>query len=76
VGPFTGKQIKLELSDNGIGITHHEEAPRPISLGMNLIKRLTNEMMGDIAIENKNGIKITIHFDHDALNSFELSRAG
>jgi len=43
---------------------------------MNLIKRLTNEMLGDIAIENKNGIKITIHFDHDALNSFELSRAG
>jgi two-component system, sensor histidine kinase PdtaS len=71
----TGQQIKLELSDNGVGIKKDKETSGHASLGMELIKGLTKEMMGEIAIEDKNGVRITLYFDHDILNNFELSQA-
>ncbi len=70
-----GDQYKLVLSDNGIGM-HHNSEDYQDSLGMQLMSGLTEEISGTISIENNNGVKITIVFEHDVLNNIETLNVG
>lgn len=53
----------LSISDNGIGI--HDDFNKIDSLGMSLMKGLSEDLDGDFSIENNNGTVIKISFVHD-----------
>ena len=55
----------LSISDNGIGMPYHFKNKKPGSLGMSLIAGLSEDLEGNISIENNNGTTIKISFIHD-----------
>jgi PAS domain S-box-containing protein len=60
-------QIELEYADNGIGIPEGFDLQKADSLGLKLVKLLTeNQLDGSIDMENKNGTKFTIKFNIEA----------
>ena len=65
-------KYRLELADNGIGISNKEEKAKG-SLGLELMKGLAKEMRGEIKIENEDGVRISIIFERDLLHSTSLS---
>jgi len=66
-----GNSIKLELTDNGIGMPEIDHEAEPESLGLRLMQGLSEDIDADISFEIKNGTKITILFKRDALNDPE-----
>ncbi|MHC0445429.1 sensor histidine kinase [Flavobacterium sp. 3-218] len=69
------KNYRLQISDNGIGLSQKLENIERNSLGMNLIIGLTDQIDGTFNMKNDNGLKITItftgktEFDETAENS-------
>jgi two-component sensor histidine kinase len=59
----TDGAVRLDLSDNGIGIVECPTYNDPVSLGLQLINGLTKEIMGDIYITSRNGFKVTVTFN-------------
>ena len=55
----------LIISDNGIGMPVHVKDKKPGSLGMSLMKGLSEDIDGTFSIENNNGTIIKISFVHD-----------
>ena len=53
----------LSISDNGIGMT--SDTIKTGSLGMSLMKGLSEDLDGNISIENNNGTTIKVSFLHD-----------
>lgn len=53
---------QLIISDNGVGLPVGFDIDETESLGMNLMRGLTDQLDGTFALENKNGLKITITF--------------
>ena len=64
-----GYRIKLELTDNGIGMPEIEGGAESGSLGLVLMKGLSEDIDANITIDGENGTRITIVFDVDSLNS-------
>lgn len=62
------EKYRLVLADNGIGMPITTISTTPSSLGLELIKGLTKEIRGDISFAYDAGVKITIAFEHDALD--------
>jgi two-component sensor histidine kinase len=57
----------LTIADNGIGIRAQSSTERPGSLGMSLMKGLSEDLDGSFSIENNNGTIITITFTYDRI---------
>lgn len=55
-------QCQLIISDNGIGLPEDFNIDETESLGMNLMRGLTDQIDGIFSLENQNGLKITITF--------------
>jgi len=66
-----GEQIKLELADDGIGMPQNTYQTEKESLGLELMKGLSEDIEADISFDVKNGTRITIIFRPDALNDPE-----
>jgi two-component sensor histidine kinase len=66
-----GTQFLLELSDNGIGIPQIDHDAEPETLGIRLIKGLSEDIDAETSFEVDNGTKITIAFKPDPLNDAE-----
>jgi len=66
-----GERIKLELADNGIGMSQIDHEAEPESLGLRLMKGLSEDIDADITFEINNGTRITIIFKWDLLNTPE-----
>ena len=64
-----GDRIKLELADNGIGMQEIIKETESGSLGLELMKGLSEDIDADIDFKIENGTKITIKFKPDALNA-------
>jgi two-component system, sensor histidine kinase PdtaS len=64
-----GTRIKLELADNGIGMPQIDNDARSGSLGLELMKGLSEDIDANISFEVDNGTKITIVFNADPLNN-------
>ena len=64
-----GDRIKLELADNGIGMPETVRETESGSLGLVLMKGLSEDIDADIDFEIENGTKITIKFKPDTLNA-------
>jgi len=71
-----GTQITLVLADNGIGMPLNTNDTESTSLGLELIKGLSEDIEGAIRFEVSNGTQITIMFRpaaHDEQESFPTS---
>jgi two-component sensor histidine kinase len=66
-----GDRIKLELADNGIGMPQIDNEAEPESLGLRLMKGLSEDIDADISFEVDNGTQISITFGYDTLNKPE-----
>jgi len=64
-------QIKLEVADNGIGMNANIKDTELNSLGLELIKGLSEEIRAHIEFENNMGTKISVTFKRDELVEFE-----
>ncbi|WP_306620539.1 tetratricopeptide repeat-containing sensor histidine kinase [Chryseobacterium ginsenosidimutans] len=53
---------ELIISDNGVGLPEDFNIDETESLGMNLMRGLTDQLDGTFSLENKNGLKIIITF--------------
>jgi two-component sensor histidine kinase len=67
-----GDLLKLELTDNGIGMKKKLKQDNPVSLGLQLIKGLSKEIHGSITFRNNHGVKITLLFKKHALEYANL----
>ena len=57
-------EVELSISDNGVGIHDEVDLQTADSLGLKLVKMLTeNQLYGSINMESKNGTKFTIKFN-------------
>ncbi|KQS36198.1 sensor histidine kinase [Pedobacter sp. Leaf194] len=61
------EKIQLIISDNGTGIDLLLAKQTSKSLGLSLMKGLTEDIEGELEFENDNGTKITITFTSDPL---------
>jgi two-component system, sensor histidine kinase PdtaS len=68
-------RIRLVIADNGIGIPDDWNKLQRDSLGLKLMKGLSDDVRGKLWIENVHGTKITLAFDEDLL-SYEPQKAG
>jgi two-component sensor histidine kinase len=68
------KRIRLSIADNGIGIPGNWNKKQRDSLGLRLMKGLSDDVRGDFHIENTDGTKITLEFQEE-LFSFEPRKA-
>jgi two-component sensor histidine kinase len=65
----TGNNTELVIADDGIGIQcRADESEPPNSLGIELMKGLTNDLKGNINFDTDSGTRITIIFALDPLN--------
>ncbi|MDP9081656.1 MAG: ATP-binding protein [Bacteroidota bacterium] len=71
-----GESLKLELTDNGIGMKKKSIQENPVSLGLQLIKGLTREIHGEVNFKNDHGVKITLTFKKHALEYASLLEIG
>ncbi|HEY8896268.1 MAG TPA: histidine kinase dimerization/phosphoacceptor domain -containing protein [Niastella sp.] len=69
------KRIRLSIADNGIGIPGNWNKMQRDSLGLRLMKGLSDDVRGDFSIDNTNGTRITVEFQEE-LFSFEPRKAG
>jgi two-component sensor histidine kinase len=67
------EQITLIIADNGVGIDPSIGNTPSDSLGMKLIRGLTEDINAGISIANDNGTRITIVFNVDPLNDSKSS---
>ncbi len=63
--------IKLELADNGIGMPEVDTETEPESLGLRLIKGLSEDIDAAVSFDVDCGTRITIMFKPDVLNDPE-----
>jgi len=65
---YNENRIKLELADNGIGMPKTTGEEDSGSLGLVLMKGLSEDIDAEISFEIDKGTRITIVFDFDPLN--------
>lgn len=58
-----GNNVKIAVSDNGVGISKDKSGSN--SIGMTLIKTLTNQLRGSLNISGENGTNIEIEFERE-----------
>jgi two-component system, sensor histidine kinase PdtaS len=63
----TGGQVRLSVSDNGVGIDPEIKNTEPNSLGIQLMKGLSREIYGTFSFESGKGVRILVLFDQDPL---------
>jgi two-component sensor histidine kinase len=62
-----GSAIQLVIADNGIGMNTEQINSPPNSLGLKLLKGLTEDIQGSIALTCDNGTTIFIEFEMEAV---------
>jgi two-component sensor histidine kinase len=66
-----GAQYKLEIADNGIGLSENSVKTKKGSLGLELIRGLAKEISGELTMENTSGVRIIILFGRDLLHTMD-----
>jgi len=63
----TGGRVSLVIADDGVGMKNDPNEPGADSLGLGLMKGLTDQMRGTIEFQRENGTRIIITFNAEAL---------
>ncbi len=56
------EQLKLIVSDNGVGVKNKIDLNKPGSFGLQLVKMLTEQLHGDMKIESNKETSFIITF--------------
>jgi len=64
-----GNVIRLSVEDNGIGIPDGIETGKSATLGLELIKGLTDDLKGKVQFNIKNGTNVMVSFNKGAISS-------
>lgn len=56
--------LELKISDNGQGLPADFDLTRTKSLGITLMKGLSQQLKGSLTVENEQGVAVTIHFPY------------
>jgi two-component sensor histidine kinase len=62
---LTGGLYELRIGDNGVGLAEGKDVAKSKTLGMSLMRGLSKQLSGTLAIENNNGVTIIITFTDD-----------
>lgn len=57
-----GDHFELTVADDGCGMGQAVDAPRPGSLGLELVRTLTDQLSGQVTVRNDDGTAMTITF--------------
>ncbi|WP_259065809.1 histidine kinase dimerization/phosphoacceptor domain -containing protein [Mucilaginibacter sp. X4EP1] len=69
-----GTDVELAIADNGIGIRHAvAESEPPRSLGMELMRGLTDDLKGNITFDTDGGTRIILIFALDPLEKTRIT---
>jgi PAS domain S-box-containing protein len=63
----SGKRIRLEVRDDGIGFTEQAGAVPEGTFGLNMVKTLVGQLGGSIRSEQNSGTSWTVEFDQEPL---------
>jgi two-component sensor histidine kinase len=66
-------RILLAVRDDGIGLPAGFNSSDRVSMGMNLMKGLSEDIDGDFAIESNNGTVVTVSFMYNPDISADLA---
>ena len=67
-------QMVLNIADNGVGLPDDFDTSKKDSMGMNLMKGLSEQIDGSFSIENKNGVYIRIVFPYQLESTQDFQR--
>lgn len=56
------KQFHLVVKDDGVGLPKHFDIEESKSLGLQLVRILTEQIQGKLSITKRNGMTFRIHF--------------
>lgn len=75
---IAGNVIQFSVADDGIGLPGNLEIKKTKSLGLKLMKGLSEDILAMFSIENKQGTRITIEFDIEKSSQYlqNLSNSG
>jgi len=62
----TAHEVEMRVSDNGIGFPVDFNMTKTDSLGLTLIKGLTNQLKGTLQLDTRGGVTVTIKFHYHA----------
>jgi two-component sensor histidine kinase len=60
-----GKNLSLQIGDNGIGLPKEIDYRNTESLGLQLVVTLTDQLNGEITLDTTKGTKYTIIFNQN-----------
>ena len=60
--------LTLVVADNGVGISESVQVEGPVTLGLNLVKALAQQLHGRVELDRKTGTRWTIRFPASALS--------
>ncbi|MGB3221703.1 MAG: histidine kinase dimerization/phosphoacceptor domain -containing protein [Desulforhopalus sp.] len=63
LGETSGKNLRLSVGDNGIGLAKTVDWEQSKSLGLRIIKLLAMQINAHVEVSNDNGTRFTIEFD-------------
>jgi PAS domain S-box-containing protein len=55
-------QVRLRIADNGVGLPAGFDAHKTETLGLQIVRTLTEQLRGTLSIDTSNGTQITIEF--------------
>ena len=62
-----GLSVLLQISDNGLGLPQHSNSANADTMGMRLIKGLVKQIGGNLVIESKEGLTMSVTFNTDSV---------
>ncbi|TDO24264.1 histidine kinase dimerization/phosphoacceptor domain -containing protein [Pedobacter duraquae] len=66
--PVGEQQYLMCIADNGSGLPEGFDLEETSSLGMSLMRGLTDQLEGEFALQDKDGLRVCITFKHVAFN--------
>ena len=70
---LSNSQILLSIADNGRGLPGDFDSKIGASMGMELLRRLTDDLGGSFSIETKEGTHIKVMFDYKPITPANVS---
>ncbi|HEU5165356.1 MAG TPA: histidine kinase dimerization/phosphoacceptor domain -containing protein [Chitinophagaceae bacterium] len=70
---ISDSQLLLSIDDNGSGLPVDFESKLEASMGMELLRGLTDDLGGSFSIETKEGTHIKVFFDYKPVTTAQLS---
>lgn len=61
----TGRQVRLVVSDDGVGLPEELDLASATTLGLQLVSTFVEQLGGELALQRGNGVSVAVTFDVD-----------